>query len=359
MNTARRVEADVVKQQAQGHWLEIFQTLAPGMFEHAIKSIGTHVTCPFHGGAEDFRFLKRGSKKGSGTADCGVAMCTCGVFRDGFAVLMRARGWTFPEVLTEVDAWLNGTPTEAPKPRPAPVANTKDDKASDAKILAKVKSLWLAGRPIDLGVTPYYLKRGISKETLADCRVIRTVPSLAYWVRNGEKLEKVDSFPAILTPMQNAKGELVAIHRTFLNKSRTDKAPVPKAKKLSETPDARGAAIRLYDAKGAEVLGLTEGIETAHAVRQLSAQGYWPDLGKVPVWACYSEGNIRSFEIPVYVLATLKKIVVFADNDSNGTGLKAAMAFKERMAIEQPHIEVVVKLPAKVGDDWNDVLVSL
>jgi hypothetical protein len=59
------------------------------------------------------------------------------------------------------------------------------------------------------------------------------------------------------------------------------------------------------------------------------------------------------------LLKTLRKIIVFADNDENGTSYEAAMAFKERMAIEHPHLEVEIRMPEVVGLDWLDVLVNL
>jgi hypothetical protein len=159
--------------------------------------------------------------------------------------------------------------------------------------------------------------------------------------------------------MRDADGNPAAVHRTWLSPDRKGKAPVPKAKKLSETPDAAGAAIRLFDAEGSDVLGLTEGIETGIGVRQLGVGGYFDGLGKIPVWACYAERNLRNFKIPESLLATLTKIIVFADNDERGTGLAAALAFKERMAIEHPHLVVEIKLPEVVGWDWLDVLVNL
>ena len=107
------------------------------------------------------------------------------------------------------------------------------------------------------------------------------------------------------------------------------------------------------------MLGLTEGVETGLGVRQLTTGRYFPDLGSIPVWACYSAPNISNFEVPEFLLPTLGKIIVFADNDENGTSYKAAMALKERLAVEYPDIEVEIRMPELVGFDWLDVLVNL
>lgn len=360
-DSKKRLDADALKFQAQGRWLDIFQTLCPGMFDAAIKHLGTHVTCPFHGGENDFRFIKKSTRSGRGnTRDEGVAMCTCGFYPDGLAVIRRATGWSFPEVLKQVDEYLNGisvhpAPAFVPVNRPAP----EDAAGRDEELLAKVRNLWDAGKPFDGEQVPYYHRRGIDPRTLEDVQDTRYLRSLGYFDSVDGKPVKVDSFPALLALMRDPDGKPVAVHRTWLSANCEEKAPVKKAKKLTSTPGVRGAAIRLYEAAGSDVLGLTEGIETAHAARQLAAGRYWPELGKVPVWACYAEGTLRTFVIPKDLLPTLKKIVVFADHDENGKGMEAAQALKARMAIEHPEIKVDIKLPPVMGWDWLDVLVNL
>ncbi|MBK3779922.1 hypothetical protein G3A43_06615 [Paraburkholderia aspalathi] len=354
-----KLTAAKLRPECDGRWLEIFRYVCPGTFDEAIENLGSHVTCPFHGGVNDFRFIKIG-KKGPNTATCGVAMCNCGPYADGFAVLHRALGGRFYDMLKEVDEYLHGDSSARRAPPPPTVINTTKER-SDEEILEKARSLWGARKTYSSKVTPYYVERGISPVILEDVQDVGVLPSLGYWVKpKGEKqLSKLGSFPAILAAMRNADDELVAVHRTWLSQDRRGKAPVTDPKKLSETPNASGAAIRLYDATGADVLGLTEGIETGHGVRQLAVGGYWPELGKIPVWACYAERNIRSFVIPKWLLPTLRKIVVFADMDANWTGIKAALAFKARMAIEHPDIEVEIKVPHVFGWDWLDVLNNL
>lgn len=362
MSSLPELTAAMLHPQAAGRWLDIFRYLCPGMFDEAIEKIGTHVTCPFHGGKEDFRFLKRSTKRGGNTVQTGVAMCTCGNFADGFAVLHKAKGGRFIDVLKEVDQYINGTvPDQAPIKRVLPVAKveTIDQAAKDAEILGKVKALWKTGAVFNPETFGYYIERGIDLRILEDLQDVRTVNSLAYWHTVDKKLTKLGSFPALLALMRDADGKAAAVHRTWLSPDRKGKADVPKAKKLSETPNAAGAAIRLFEAKGSDVLGLTEGIETALGVRQLGVGGYFDGLGKIPVWACYAERNIRNFEVPKALLDTLTKIIIFADNDARGTGVTAALALKERLAVEHPHLIVEIKVPDVVGWDWLDVLVNL
>lgn len=365
MNKYRKpVDVRELRDQAWGHWLEIIPSLAPGQFDNALKKLGTHVTCPMHGGEEDFRFVKKAKTGKSNTAEVGVAMCSCGTYLDGFALLQRANGWTFPETLQRVHEWLNGSDYQLEPVKPIIKQASKESDATEAeKIRTSFTSLWNAGKPLDLKGVPYYLERGLNSRILADVQDTRFIASLGYYeevVEKGEsKLVKTESYPAILALMRDADGNPVAVHRTWLSKDKRDKAPVRKAKKLSRATNAAGAAIRLYSADGSDTLGLAEGVENGHAAKQLAKGRYWRELGDIPVWATYSERNIRNFVIPPKLLPTLRKIVIFADNDPNGTGLAAALEFKERMRIEHPEIEVDIKMPDVVGMDWNDVLVSL
>ncbi|WP_087865144.1 DUF7146 domain-containing protein [Comamonas thiooxydans] len=354
--------------QARGRWLDILRYCCPGMFDEAIANLGSHVTCPFHGGEEDFRFIKKPHKGKETTADCGAAMCTCGKWPDGFALIHHVRGGRFIDTLREVNEYLNGSaPAKAPLPA-RPVTRPPNDAEIEAEARRFLKislDLWVSGLNWTLDQVPYYLERGIDPRVLEGLQNVRFIPKLRYSVRvkatdkKASHYQKVDDFPAFLAKMQMPDDSLVAVHRTWLSHDRRSKAPVAKAKKLSLTPGCAGAAIRLFDAKGSTILGLSEGIETAFAARQLAWGRYWPELGKMPVWACYSEQNIRNFIIPPSLLETLETIVIFADNDKNGVGYSAACELKERLAVTHPHIVVIIKVPQNVGEDWNDVLVSL
>lgn len=358
-----RIEAATVRQQAYGRWLEIIQYVAPGLFDEALDKLGKHVDCPLHGGKKDFRFIARAPGGKSTTAETGVAMCTCGPFSDGFALLMAATGKSFYTVLTEVHECLNGRSSESRTfvPRiPIRAQPSKEElEKQNAEILNRVHNLWDAGKAVPLSTIPYYAQRGLNVDLLNDVKDVRTMASLGYFVFENNQLQKLGSYPAMLALMRDAKGAPVAVHRTWLSTDKKDKAPVEKAKKLSESPGVAGAAIRLFEAEGSEVLGLAEGIETALAARQLAASGHWSDLTDMPIWATFAERNIRNFQIPASLDSTLKKIVIFADNDESNVGLTAAKTFKDRMKQERPELIVDIKLPPVVGWDWLDALINI
>lgn len=78
-----------VRNAAVGNWEYIFRNLLPQVGE-AIDKLGRKVTCPFHGGKNDFRFKKEEFlEKGS-------AFCTCDSFPDGFILLQKGLGLSGP-----------------------------------------------------------------------------------------------------------------------------------------------------------------------------------------------------------------------------------------------------------------------
>ena len=88
------------------------------------------------------------------------------------------------------------------------------------------------------------------------------------------------------------------------------------------------------------IMGIAEGIESA-----LSAM----KLFRTPTWSVLSTYGIETFE----PLAEIERLIVFADNDANGTGQKAAYALAVRLS---GRIVVEVKFPKEPGADWNDAL---
>jgi putative DNA primase/helicase len=87
------------------------------------------------------------------------------------------------------------------------------------------------------------------------------------------------------------------------------------------------------------VLGIAEGIETA--LGALKRTG-------VPTWAAYSATLLEQFQPP----ETVKKIVIFGDNDESFTGQKSAFVLAHRLKREG--FDVEVRIPDCVGTDWAD-----
>jgi putative DNA primase/helicase len=132
-------------------------------------------------------------------------------------------------------------------------------------------------------------------------------------------------------------GAMVTLHRTYLTPD-GHKADVPTAKKLMRCATdgaSAGGAIRLYPA--GETLCVSEGIETALAVRLQS--GY-------PVWAAISATGMAQVVLP----SIAQTILICADHDK--AGIEAAHALANRLLWEGRQIKIL--LPPTPGADWAD-----
>ena len=169
----------------------------------------------------------------------------------------------------------------------------------DERRRAALRRVWGEASPITPGnpVWTYLHWRGIPLP-LADLpSVLRSHPRLIY--RHDDSYNTYH--PAMVARVDNAQGQGVSLHRTYLT-SDGHKAAVPAVKKLMPTaiPGAtRGGAIRLYPPS--ETLAVTEGIETALAVRLATG---------LPVWASICADGMARLIIP----AEVRLVVVNAGN---------------------------------------------
>jgi putative DNA primase/helicase len=102
-----------------------------------------------------------------------------------------------------------------------------------------------------------------------------------------------------------------------------------------------GASVRLFPP--AEQMGVAEGLETA-----LSAS----ILYNAPVWSTLTEGLMSEWQPPTVA----KLIFIFADNDASFAGQAAAYTLAKRL--KHKGLDVMVEMPPRVGEDWNDILMK-
>lgn len=369
---------DDIHVQTHGMWERILA--AAGVDPEILD--GNHHPCPVCGGTDRFRF---DNKNGTGSWTCsghGIRPGkTCGAGK-GIDLLkdimsMRAMDTKFASVVKyarELAGFGSGI-----KPNnvvPLPFAQSFEDKSKEwEQNRQTLAATWKeAGK--DLGKFKSYLvSRGLEA-------ILNDMPHLPlrlhaahpYYVKvKGEKRsKKIGRFPTLMAWFQSPEGKVVCIHRTYLDKDGSGKAPVylntetkkiqvyaasqkakckpgileSKAKKMMSTcGDMHGGAIRLYDVAGSDVLCIAEGIETALAIRIMTG---------LPVWACYSAGMMANFDPP----EGIREVMIFADHDQPDPrtgirpGTKAANDLEKRLLAKE--IQVRKYLPKQEGSDWLD-----
>ena len=142
--------------------------------------------------------------------------------------------------------------------------------------------------------------------------------------------------------MRDVAGERIAIHRTYLAPDGSGKADVPKSRMMLGS--VAGGAVRLGEIGTSGVVGLGEGLETCLSVTQAC-----PTL---PVWAALASGNLEQVALP----PESTRVVILADNDGEGAGLRAAQRAAERFGAEGRRVWIAH--PPDAGEDFNDLLLS-
>lgn len=363
------IEASNVREAAYGQWLDILDALAGKVLGDALNAkLGTHVTCPFHGGESDFRFDGPWAKNGS-SEKTGAAICSCGQWKDGFSLLQKANGWSFITALVEVARYLgtnvdddgflipDGASGKITQPtvseeelRRRQEEKEKRERERAAKDVALRGSLlrrWDEALPLTDPVSKplwlYLASRGLSGHQIVDNPAVRYHPSLPYFTEDHEHL---GDFPVMLWLMLDEHHRPATLHRTYLTSS-GKKLQVEKPKKLASYPSDRnlaGGGIPLFTP--GKVLGVAEGIETALSGNRGN---------RIPVWSTYSATLLAKFTPPKGV----EQLVIYADKDRSGAGLEAAKELKRRMwemGIPAKILLPTLEIPDNAKSvDWNDV----
>jgi putative DNA primase/helicase len=142
-------------------------------------------------------------------------------------------------------------------------------------------------------------------------------------------------WPAMVTGVFDIDGLVTAIHRTYLARDGSGKAPI-NPNKMTLGP-CRGNAIRLAPAAPSLMVG--EGIETTLSVMQVTAR---------PAWAAGSAGFMEKLVLP----AAVKEVMILADSDC--VGQDAARRAAKRWKAEKRR--VLIAKPPQENADFNDLL---
>lgn len=297
-------------QEANGNWHSILTRLGVP----AESLVNRHGSCPACGGKDRFRF---DDKQGKGTFICTQWGNGGG---DGISLVQHFFDCDFKTAIQHVRGALGineAMPLTVRKtPLQAPQQPLQDD-------FHKLMNLWAiaAKNRSHKAIKTYLQGRGLDVAAIVPVLGnLGFVEALDYWETNEQgKPQLVGKFPAIIAKFESVTGELMGLHRTYLNPDYTSKLSMlnpfgdgllnTKKMKSRYSGSTKGASIQLM--ASTDKLAVCEGIENAAAIYELSC---------LPVWACGSAHGMASLLIP----STVKQLFIFADTDANGTGRKAA-----------------------------------
>ncbi|SEN60787.1 DUF7146 domain-containing protein [Palleronia pelagia] len=328
-------------------------TLNPGRVDRNVGSFYVNLSGPYAG-----RFQDHATGQGGDLLDLIQLHLNC----DLAGALREARAFLGLETVDPA--------TRAQRERAAAEAKAhraqaeRDERERADRRARQAKALWLSG--VDgIEGTPVgqYLRerRGIDLARLPRrIRVLRYLRDCFYSHTDPETGEVIEgSYPAMVAPVVDARGRVVACHRTYLalgHDGRWDKAPVPKAKKVlgmygagaihvwrGNHPGPRGGQPpSLKDAPHGTRVFIAEGIEDA-----LSCALVVPEHR---VLAAISLGNLANVVLPPAVT----RVTLIADRDE-GEQAQKQLERARRAFLDQGRA-VAVWQNGQGGKDLNDAL---
>jgi hypothetical protein len=195
----------------------------------------------------------------------------------------------------------------------------------NARRSEKALAIWQLAKPA----------RATSVETYLASRGIDVAPPDALRSHDGLRHPSGGIWPAMVALVTNGTdGTPVAIHRTFLARDGTGKAPVDPQKMM--LGPCRGGAVRLGQPEGVLMVG--EGIETCLAAMQTTGQA---------AWAALSTSGLRCLDLP----PEIREVIVLADGDAPG---EAAAQQCARRWMREGRRARIARPPR--GMDFNDLL---
>lgn len=236
----------------------------------------------------------------------------------------RARCADLAEALDEARRFLSLPKNDPPTERGTSHVQAPKD-ASDS-----ARRLFHMSQPIAGTLAERYLRqRGIT--ILHDLDGLRFHPRCYY---RPEKSSAVKTWPALIAAVTDLDGKITGAHRTWLDRSGRDKAPIATPRRAMG--DLCGNGLRF----GAplDVMATGEGIETVLSVRCL--------LPTMSMIAALSSAHLAALLLP----STMRRLYVLRDNDA--AGKKASAILVDRATAEG--IEAIVLVP-RLGD-FNDDL---
>lgn len=240
-----------------------------------------------------------------------------------------------------------------------------------------------AGTPIFGTQAEAYFRARALQVTPVHFEAARFVKALAYrgYRENGpEEEETLGEWPCILWPMVDINGEVIGVHRTYLDHRAPEKRPREKvrlasgrhAENLAKKMFGRAGLIRITPIRA--VLAVAEGIETIIAWHQLAwtqddcaiaAAGSLGQIagkatGTIPHPTMHNRtipnGEPDPAKAGMPIPDQVEELIICGDGDSDPANTRAHIltgAKRHHRAGRRVSIHM-----APDGQDWNDVLVG-
>ncbi len=229
----------------------------------------------------------------------------------------------FPDVLEEARRFLSLLRQD-----PAPKTTSPKQPAAPTGSSEAARRLLSMASPIKGSLAATYLRhRGITD--LLDTSALRFHPNCYY---RGESEDQTETWPAMIAAVTDLEGKVTGVHRTWLARDGSGKAPVDMQRKAMG--ELLGHAVRFGVAK--EVMAAGEGIETVLSLRQV--------LPKMPMVAALSAGHLAALHFP----AGLRRLYIVRDNDPAGDGARDSLIARAHEA----GIEALTLSP--MAGDFNE-----
>ena len=207
---------------------------------------------------------------------------------------------------------------EAPAPRGKPEA---------------ARRLFAASRAMARSIAETHLRRrGIAD--LRGCDALRFHPRCYYRPNEDDLPDTRTAWPAMIAAVSDLSGVVTGVHRTWLDPSTWNKAPVASPRRAMG--HLLGNAVRFGEAQ--EIMAAGEGIETTLSLRQIL-----PDM---PMLAGLSSAHLAAIQFP----PILRRLYVARDLDPAGDAAMVTLVERATSA----NIELVPLSPTL--DDFNDDL---
>jgi hypothetical protein len=221
------------------------------------------------------------------------------------------------DTLEEARAFLN-----EPRHRASPSRNPQTRNGRDAAC-----RLFAASRPLRGTLAETYLR---SRGIMVPLRFpsLRFHPSCYY---RADEHAPLETWPALIAAVTDLSGNVTGIHRTWLARDGSAKAPLDDPRRAMGDLLGHGVRFGLVD----DVMATGEGIETMLSLKSL--------LPALPTVVALSAAHLAALLLP----ASLRRLYVALDNDPAGRRAATHLATRAQAA----QVEALFLTPQ--GDDWN------